>query len=51
MTEEAYILKHYAKAAVPESGVTMDMYLGLRTGQVLSASLLLAATEVHLHKK
>ena len=36
MTEEAYILKHYAKAAVPESGVTMDMYLGLRTGQVLS---------------
>ena len=31
MTEDAYILKHYAKAAVPESGVTMDMYLGLRT--------------------
>ena len=51
MTEEAYILKHYAKVAVPESGDTIDMYLGLRTGQVLSASLLLAATDVHLHKK
>ena len=51
MTEEAYIIKHYAKAAVPTSGVTMDMYFSLRTGQVLSTSLLLAATDVHLQKK
>jgi hypothetical protein len=51
MTEEAYIIKHYAKAAAPTSGVTMDMYLGLCSGQVLSASLLLAATDVHLQKK
>ena len=25
MTEEAYILKHYANVAIPTSGVTMDM--------------------------
>jgi hypothetical protein len=29
----------------------MDMYLGLRTGQVLSLSLLLAMSVVHLQKK
>ena len=33
MTEEAYIIKHYAKAAAPTSGVTMDMYLGLCPGR------------------
>jgi hypothetical protein len=51
LMEEAYIVKHYAKAATPTSGVTMDMYLGLRSGQVISASLLLAATDVHLPTK
>jgi hypothetical protein len=51
MTEEAYIIKHYAKAAVLTSGVTIDMYLGLCKEQVRSASLLLAATDAHLQKK
>jgi hypothetical protein len=46
MTEEAFIIKHYAKAAAPTSGVTMDMYLGLCSGQVLSASLLLAVSRI-----
>jgi hypothetical protein len=51
MTEEDYILKHYVKAATPTSGVTMEMYLGLRTGKVLSISLLLALANVQLQKK
>ena len=51
MSEEDYILRHYAKAATPTAGVTMDMYLGLLTGHVLSISLLLAAADVHLQKK
>jgi hypothetical protein len=51
MTEENYILKHYAKTATPTSGITMDMYLGLRTGKVLSISLLLALTDVQLRQK
>jgi hypothetical protein len=51
MTEEAYVIKHYAKAAAPMAGVTMDMHLGLCSRQVLSASLLLAVTDVHLQKK
>jgi hypothetical protein len=46
MTEEDYILTHYVKAATPTSGITMDMYLGLRTGKVLSISLLLALADV-----
>ena len=49
MTEEDYIMKYYAKAA--NSGVTMDMYLGLRTGKVLSILLLLALADVQLQKK
>ena len=49
MQHEDYILKHYAKAA--NLGVTMDMYLGLRTGKVLSISLLLALANVQLQKK
>jgi hypothetical protein len=51
MTEEDYILKHYVKAATPTSGITMDMCLGLRTGKVLSISLLLALADVQLQKK
>ena len=51
MTEEDYILKHYAKAAIPTSGITVDMYLGLRTGKVLSISLLLALADVQLRQK
>ena len=49
MTEEDYIFKHYTKAA--NLGVTMDMYLGLRTGKVLNISLLLALADVQLQKK
>ena len=52
MTEEDYILKHYYdKAKTSNSGIPMDMYLGLRTGHLLSISLLLAITEVQLPKK
>jgi hypothetical protein len=51
MMEESYILKHYAKTANPTSGITMDMYLRLRTGKVLSISLLLALTDVQLRQK
>ena len=49
MTEEDYILKYYYdKADTFYSGIPMDMYLGLRTGQLLSILLLLAMTEVQL---
>ena len=51
MSEEAYILNHYAKAAIPDAGVIMDMYLGLCVGQIFSISLQLSATDVHLQKK
>jgi hypothetical protein len=52
MTEVDYILKHYSKKAdAANSGITIDMYLGLRTGQVLSISLLLAMADVQLQKK
>ena len=51
MTEE-YILKYYSdKADAINSGITMGMYLGLRTGQVLSISLLLAMADSQLQKK
>ena len=49
ITQEDCILKHYVKAAT--SGVTMDMYLGLRTGKVLSISLPTALADVQLQKK
>ena len=49
MTEEDYIMKYYSdKADATNSGITMDMYLGLRTGQVLSISLLLAMADAQL---
>jgi hypothetical protein len=52
MTEEDYIMKYYSdKADATNSGITMDMYLGLRTGQVLSISLLLAMADAQLQKK
>ena len=52
MTEADYILKYYSdKADDTNSGITMDMYLGLRTGQVLSISLLLAMADSQLQKK
>ena len=47
LTEEEYIQKHYYdKAETSHSGIPMNMYLGLCTGLLLSASLLLAITEV-----
>ena len=52
LTEEDYIRKHYYdKAETSNSGIPMDMYLGLCTGRLLSMSLLLAITEVQLPKK
>jgi hypothetical protein len=52
ITEEDYILKYYYdKADTSNSGIPMDKYLGLRTGQLLSISLLLEMTEVQLQKK
>ena len=52
MTEEDYIRKHYYdKAETSNSGIPMEMYLGLCTGRLLSMSLLLAITEVQLPKK
>ena len=52
MTEEDYIRKHYYdKAETSNSGIPMEMYLGLCTGRLLSISLLLAITEVQLPKK
>ena len=51
MTEEDYIRKHYYdKAETSNSGIPMEMYLGLCTGRLLSMSLLLAITEVQLPK-
>ena len=42
LTEEDYIRKHYYdKAETSNSGIPMDMYLGLCTGRLLSISLLL----------
>ena len=47
LTVEDYIRKHYYdKAETSNSGIPMNMYLGLCTGHLLSASLLLAITEV-----
>ena len=52
MTEEAYIRKHYYdKAETSNSGIPMEMYLGLCTGRLLSILLLLTITEVQLPKK
>ena len=52
LTEEDYIRKHYYdKAETSNSGIPMNMYLGLCTGHLLSASLLLAITEVQLQQK
>ena len=52
MTEEDYIRKHYYdKAETSNSGIPMEMYLGLCTGRLLSMSLLLVITEVQLPKK
>ena len=52
MTEEDYIRKHYYdKAETSNSGIPMEMYLGLCTGRLLSMSLLLAITEVQLQRK
>ena len=52
MTEADYILKYYSdKADDTNSGITMVMYLGLRTGQVLSISILLAMADAQLQKK
>ena len=45
MPEEDYILRQCA------SGVIMDMYLGLRTGQVLSITFLFTAADVQLQRK
>jgi hypothetical protein len=46
MMEADYILKDYSnKSDAINLGITMDMYLGLRTGQVLSISLLLAMAD------
>ena len=45
-------MKYYSdKADATNSGITMGMYLGLRTGQVLSISLLLAMADSQLQKK
>ena len=52
LTEEDYIRKHYYdKAETSNSRIPMNMYLGLCTGHLLSASLLLAITEVQLQQK
>ena len=52
MTEEDYIRKHYYEIAESSnSGIPMEMYLGLCTGRLLSMSLLLAITEVQLPKQ
>ena len=52
LTEEEYIRKHYYdKAETSNSGIPMNMYLGLCTGHLLIASLLLAITEVQLQRK
>ena len=52
LTEKDYIRKHYYdKAESSNSGIPMEMYLGLCTGRLLSISLLLAITEVQLPKK
>ena len=51
LTEEEYIRKHYYdKAEQSNSGIPMNMYLGLRIGHLLSASLLLAITKVQLQR-
>ena len=47
MTEEEYVRKHYYdKAESSNSGIPMEMYLGLCTGRLISMSLLLALTAV-----
>ena len=52
MTEAEYIMKYYSdKADDSNSGIPMDMYLGLRTDQVISISLLLAMADAQLQKK
>ena len=52
LTEEDYIQKHYYdKPESSNSGIPMEMYLGLCTGCLLSMSLLLAITEVQLQRK
>ena len=52
MTEADYIMKYYSvKADDSNSGITIGMYLGLRTDQVLSISLLLAMADTQLQKK
>ena len=52
MTEAEYISKYYSdKADATNSGITMDTYLGLRTGQVLSISLLQAMADAQLQRK
>ena len=52
LTEEDYVRKHYYdKAESSNSGIPMEMYLGLCTRRLLSMSLLLAITEVQLQRK
>ena len=52
MTEADYIMKYYSdKADDSNSEITIGMYLGLRTDQVLSISLLLVMTATKLQKK
>ena len=49
LTEEEYVRIHYYdKAESSNSGIPMEMYLGLCTGRLLSMSLLLALTAVQL---
>ena len=51
LTEEEYIRKYYDdKAESSNSGIPMQMYLGLCTGRLISMSLLLALTEVQLQR-
>ena len=51
LTEEEYVRKHYYdKAESSNSGIPMQMYLGLCTGRLISMSLLLALTAVQLQR-
>jgi hypothetical protein len=52
MTEADYIMKYYSdKVDDSNAGITIDMYLSLRTDQVLSISLLLVMADKQLQKK
>ena len=52
LTEEEYVRKqYYDKAESSNSGIPIEMYLGLCTGRLISMSLLLALTAVQLQRQ